>query len=346
MINWVDKHIEVPIPAKPKKITGTRFGAILGKNVWSTPFKAWCEITHTYEEPFEYTIYTIAGKTIEPKQIDYMKRVYHMDNLKTPTDIFGENYFDKTHGDFFRDYSSVFGGMWDSILVDEYDMPNAVLEFKTTKRAEDWVDDVPEYYALQASLYAWLLKVDRVIMVCSFLDNDDYAHPEEYTPSADNTITVEFKVSERYASFEILALEAKNWYHDHVETGVSPDYDPNKDADIIKILRTTTVAVAPIQEMIEQAEMLQTRLAKIKAEVENDEKKLDELKKAIKQYGLDHMGENDDKILLNGKHFDFEIARVSANSINKNLLEADGLLDHYTTTSVSYRLNIKTKESN
>ena len=51
-----------------KKITGTRFAAIMGLNKWTTPFNAWCAITRTYEEPFEDTIYTVAGKTIEPKQ--------------------------------------------------------------------------------------------------------------------------------------------------------------------------------------------------------------------------------------------------------------------------------------
>ena len=66
-----DKTITITPPAKPKKITGTRFAAIMGLNKWTSPFNAWCAITRTYEEPFEDTIYTIAGKTIEPKQAEY-----------------------------------------------------------------------------------------------------------------------------------------------------------------------------------------------------------------------------------------------------------------------------------
>ena len=74
-MEWINGNkIKVDIPKRPKKITGTRFAAIMGLNKWNTPFKTWCEITRTYEEPFEDTIYTIAGKAIEPKQAEYMKQ--------------------------------------------------------------------------------------------------------------------------------------------------------------------------------------------------------------------------------------------------------------------------------
>ena len=174
-----DKTITITPPAKPKKITGTRFAAIMGLNKWTSPFNAWCAITRTYEEPFEDTIYTIAGKTIEPKQAEYMKTAYFMSNLITPTDVYGEDYFKKTWGDFFRDIP-IFGGMWDYLLVDKEGKPQTVLEMKTTKRSEDWVEDVPEYYALQAALYAYLLGVDDVIMVCSVLGEKDYDDPAAY----------------------------------------------------------------------------------------------------------------------------------------------------------------------
>ena len=75
-ITWKEGHIEVAPPKRPLKITGTRLAAIMGLNVWNSPFKAWCEITRTYKEPFTDTIYTIAGKTIEPKQAEYMKKSY------------------------------------------------------------------------------------------------------------------------------------------------------------------------------------------------------------------------------------------------------------------------------
>ena len=223
-IKWVGNHIEITPPKKTKKLTGTRFASIFGLNPWSSEFEIWCAVTKTWEKPFEETIYTAAGKVIEGLQIDYMRKAYGMYNLRTPTDIYGHDYFKKTWGDFFHD-TPVLGGMWDSLLVDDNGKPEAVLEFKTTKRAEDWADDVPEYYALQAALYAYLLGVDDVIMVASFLNPENYAHPEDFLPGTNNTITREFKVSERYPNFGWMVAEAMQWWHDYVETGISPDYD-------------------------------------------------------------------------------------------------------------------------
>ena len=192
-----DGTISITPPAKPKKCTGTRFAAIMGLNQWTTPFNAWCAITRTYEEPFVDTIYTLAGKAIEPKQAEYMKGKYFWKHLVTPTDVYGADYFKKTWGDFFKD-EPIFGGMWDYLFVDKDGKPTTVMEMKTTKRAEDWVDGIPEYYALQAALYAYLLGVDDVIMVCSILEEKDYDKPEDFVVTADNTFERAFKVSERY----------------------------------------------------------------------------------------------------------------------------------------------------
>jgi hypothetical protein len=230
-MKWIDNHIEVTPPKKPKKMTATRFASVLGLNPWSTAFEMWCTITRTYEKPFEDTIYTIAGKAIEPKQIEYMKKAYVMDNLRTPTDVYGADYFNETWGDFFKNIP-IFGGMWDSLLMDDEGNPEAVIEFKTTKRSEDWAGDVPEYYALQAALYAYLLGVDDVIMVASFLEAGDYEKPENFIPSATNTITVDFKVSERYPDFDMMIEKASAWWKEHIETGISPDFDEKKDAEI------------------------------------------------------------------------------------------------------------------
>lgn len=104
-----------------------------------------------------------------------------------------EEGFKKTWGDFFRDIP-IFGGMWDYLLVDKEGKPQTVLEMKTTKRSEDWVEDVPEYYALQAALYAYLLGVDDVIMVCSVLGEKDYDDPAAYECKAENTFVRPFKV--------------------------------------------------------------------------------------------------------------------------------------------------------
>lgn len=342
-MEWLSSNqLKITPPKKPKKITGTRFAAIMGKNTWNTPFKTWCEITRTYEEPFEDTIYTIAGKTIEPKQAEYMRRAYFMTGLKTPTDIFGENYFKRTFGDFFKD-EPIFGGMWDYLLYDESGKPTTVLEMKTTKRSEDWRNDVPEYYALQAALYAYLLGVDSVIMVASFLEDKDYKAPEAFVPSSENTIVIPFRVSERYLDFCDLIKTAEDWWKSCVEGGVSPTFDEKKDADILKVLRTNTLnPETDIENVMEEAEALQEEIDKVSASVADKEKRLKTLKDIIKEHAMHSFRDGDKSVAIKSKRYLWAVSRAERNDIDKDALKADGLLDKYNVKKVvTYRLTNK-----
>ena len=340
-MNWTDGRLVVAPPKKPKKITATRFATILGLNPWSTAFEMWCEITKTYQKPFEDTIYTIAGKTIEPKQIEYMRTAYGMYNLKTPTDIYGPDYFKKTWGDFFHD-TKVLGGMWDSLLVDENGKPEAVLEFKTTKRAEDWANDVPEYYALQAALYAYLLGVDDVIMVASFLEPKDYEHPENFIPSANNTITVEFKVSERYPDFGWMVAQAIAWWQDHVVTGISPDYDEKKDAEILKALRTNTApADANIAALIAEAESLKGELEAVYASVADKEKQLKAVTEQIKKHLTDAFTPHAIAVEHKGSKYVWSVSKTTSSKLDKDAMQADGVLQKYLKLEETFRMTTK-----
>ena len=344
-MEWLeDNKIKVIPPKRPKKLTATRFATVLGLNPWSTPFEVWCEITRTYQKPFEDTIYTVAGKTIEPKQAQYMKKSYFMTNIVTPTDIYGEDYFSRTYGDFFKD-EPIFGGMWDYLLYDENGKPVTVLEMKTTKRAEDWAKDIPEYYALQAALYAYLLGVDDVIMVASFLADKDYKDPAHFVPSAKNTITVPFKVSERYPEFKKLVKKAEKWWKDHVETGISPAYDEKSDAEILKELRTNTLnPESDIEALLKEGEELKTEIDRLSAPIEPLEKRLKVVTDIIKQHALAQFRDGDKKVSIRGEKYEWNVSRSETSEIDKDGLKADGLLDKYTRAKVSYRITTKTIE--
>lgn len=343
-IKWVGTHIEVTPPKKPKKLTATRFASVLGLNPWSTDFEIWCAVTRTWEKPFEDTIYTAAGKAIEPKQIAYMKEAYLMDNLVTPTDLYGADYFSKTFGDFFPN-EKVLGGMWDSLLVDEKGKTQTVLEFKTTKRSEDWADDIPEYYALQAALYAYLLKVDDVIMVCSFLDAKDYEHPENFVPSVHNTITRPFKVSERYPNFKTLVKTALDWWKNYVKTGVSPAYDEKRDEEILKALRSTTVdADGDMADLIQEAEALKTELDEHAKAVADKEKKLKAITEKLKDFAKGQFKEGDKEVVIPGSRYVWKYSRSVSTKVDEKRLKEDGLYDLYTTQAESYRLTCSEKK--
>lgn len=340
-IKWLDgNRLQIAPPKRTKKVTGTRFATILGLNPWSSPFEMWCAITKTFELPFEDTLYTVAGKTIEPKQAEYMKKSYGME-LISPTDRYGADYFNKTWGDFFPE-SPHLGGMWDYLGVDENGVVDTVLEMKTTKRIEDWQNDVPEYYALQAALYAYLLGVDNVIMVASFLEEKDYNDPSKYVPNVKNTITVEFKVSERYPDFAEKVAQVEQWWADYVDTGISPVFDEKKDAEILKALRTHNLTPdTDIDALIAEAEGLKTEVDKATAAIADKEKRLKEINDIIKEHAMKQFREGDKKVEVKGSTYTWTVSRSETTGIDKNALKADGLLDKYSKKTETYRMTVK-----
>lgn len=322
-------------PKKLKKITGTRFAALLGFNKWATPFKTWAEITKVYEEPYEDTIYTIAGKTIEPIQHQYMRDKYFMTNLVSPEQVYGKDYFNKTFGDFYKD-NKIFGGMWDALLVDENGKPTAVLEFKTTKRAEDWAEDLPVYYGLQGSLYAYLFGIERVIMVASFLEDQDYEHPEQFVPSASNTIVREFNVHEKYPEFDTYVSRCTNMY-DRIT--ISPYYDEDKDKDVLKAIRTKFVDYNA--DTLNELDQLYVVITEIKAQLEPYEKRYKAIVEKIKSEAVKQFGENDNNVVINSKRLVVNVAKQVRAEVDKKALESDGVLDKYMKNKTLYVASVK-----
>lgn len=315
--------IKVDPPKKPKKLTATRFATIMGLNAWATPFSAWCEMTRTYEKPFEDTIYTVAGKVIEPKVCDYLRDRYFMD-IKSPTDVYGEDYFRKTWGDFFPDQNAL-GGMWD-FLGDDF-----VVEVKTTKRVEDWkgVDgkvDPPIYYKLQACLYAYLLGMDNVVMTCSFLEDKDYVNPEEFTPNVNNTVVIEFKLSEEFPTFKESYIDpALKFWNDHVLTGVSPTFDEKKDAEILKVLRKNTVEPddKDIAKLIAEGDKLTESINKVEAKLDEKKKRLKEIEDIVKKYAIGQFRDGDKKVEIAGKKFTWTFTKSERNSLDSTTLKKE-----------------------
>jgi predicted phage-related endonuclease len=345
-IQWNDDcTISIDPPKRPKKLTGTRFASVLGMNRWNTPFQIWCDITKTVVIPFEDTKYTLAGKAIEPKQIEYMRESYGMDNLVDPTQEFGEDYFSKTYGNFFD--HEVLGGMWDSLLKDEGGNVEGVLEFKTTSRPQDWLNDdgevdPPEYYALQAALYAYLLDCDYVVMVVTFLTDKDYEHPEEFVPNAENTQPYEFNVSERYPNFEEEYVKpALAWWERHVETGNSPEFDEKKDADYLKVLRNVSLNPnSDIDELLKELRECQKRIDVAEATVKEDAKRVKVIKEQLKKYALENIGE-EDTLTIEGSGVTCKLTRTVAVKINEDAMRDDGIFDKYAEETESTRFNVK-----
>ena len=349
---FVGNHVELTeLPKKFKKLTATRFATVMGLNAWATPFAAWCEMTRTYEEPFSDSIYTVAGKIIEPKICEYLRNRYFMD-IKSPTDVYGPDYFKKTWGDFFPDQDAL-GGMWD-FLGDDF-----VVEVKTTKRAEDWkgVDgkvEPPIYYKLQVALYAYLLGFDDVVMTCSFLEAKDYpvdqgggkfdtAPTEAFTPNVNNTVVIEFKVSEAFPTFKESYIDpALKFWRDHVKTGISPEFDEKKDAEILKALRKNTVEPTDtdISKLIAEADKLQAAIDKAEEKIAEKKKRLKEIDDQVKKYMSGQFRDGDKKVEIAGKKYTWTLTKSERSSLDSTALkkELPDVFGKYTKKTEVYSL--------
>ena len=350
-IKWLDGCIGVESPKKPKKITGTHFPTIVGVNPFSTPFEVWCRCTRTYEVPFEGNKYTNAGQIIEPKVFDFLRfSMGFGDRVVTPEDVYGKDHFKKTWGDFYKD-TPIFGGMWDALIKDENGNIEYVVEIKTVQvdgrsgnLEERWKDgEAPHYQALQASLYAHLLGVDTVLMVAVALKDSvgDYKHPEQVEPSfANGNVYIDvFKVSERYPNFDLYIEQATNWWNQYVLTGVSPEFNEKKDAEILKALRTNNVEPEQdIASLIAEAEQLKADIETVISSVSDKEKRLKEIQEQIKRYAADQFRNGDTKVSIEGQKYSWVLSKTTTTKIDKDQLIADDLYDKYSKEETVYKL--------
>ena len=334
-IKFENGRVYTDPPKKPKKITGTRFGAVLNVNKWQTPFQAWCEITKVWVKPYEDTIYTQAGKVIEEKQLSWFERLVP---IVRPEDVYGKDFFDKTFGDFFPE-NHIFGGMWDS-LVGTIDNQEGVIECKTTKRAEDWEEDIPEYYALQAALYARLKHLDDVYMIVTFLDEKDYEHPEDFVCNSDNTTYMHFKVSERYPDFDSYVEYCTVFWHENIMGGISPVYDEKKDKEYLAGLKTGIIeSTDEIDELIKEAEVLYAKIKSAEDSVKEEKKRLKAIEESFKKYAIEHEFNNgQDKSLLKGSSMTWTVSKTVKKELDVDLMKDKGVYEEYLKDTESYAI--------
>lgn len=336
-------------PTSLLKITGTRFGTVLGFNKWATPFSAWAEITKVYKRPFESNMYLEAGKIIEPKLIEAVRELLEGDGMtvEDPQTHFGL-FYDSVYRkkDFYDD--KVFGGMWDAMVYDN-GTPYAVVECKTTGRPQDWVSGIPAEKLLQGLLYAELSHTPKMIMPVAFLSEEDYAHPENFIVEWGKNaklFTVDTNIRLTTESGEVtditsLMESARNWHRKYVETGISPEFDDKLDKEVIDELMKDVVS-SDMGDLEEEWNDVKGKIEKIYEEtgLVELESRLKTLEDAIKASMIGSMP-SDVKSYSYGS---FTLSRSSRKSVDTDALKADGLFDKYAKVSESYTLRKTTKE--
>lgn len=223
---------------KLKKITGTRVAPILGIGEFSSPFKVACELAGLYpgDKPNKYTE---AGNIAEPVIRDYAKA-----NSDTAAELLGYDSViieDPVPGeacgyDHFHN-EKLFGGLVDGYIASG-GKRSAVLEIKTSSSREKWKDseggysNVPEAYMLQASLYAVLSGLDKIIFAVGFLEEKDYLRPKQWVPDGNNTY---FVFKEAYDMKEPME-KCTEWYNEYMKNGYTPEWT-DADAAVLKYLK-------------------------------------------------------------------------------------------------------------
>ena len=241
-IEWLPSNqIKIVQTKPPKKITGTRFASVLGYDKYRTPFEVWCAITHTYEEPFVENQFTQAGRVIEPKQYIAVKKFFSKRGAEvvSPQDLYGPDAKESQKYDFFAGKHRVFGGMWDYLLRKSGKIVG-VFEMKSTsiKNKTEWDKQLPRSVTLQAAMYAWLLGVDDIYIVFSYIEPNEYSDPSAFVCSNSNTFVNHYRLSDLYPLFsQNYISSAQKWWDEYVEKGISPVYDDVKDQKILKNLR-------------------------------------------------------------------------------------------------------------
>ena len=255
------KVVEFDKDARHGKITGSRFLSVLGRDKYNSEFKTACLIARVFYDDTK-TKYTIAGEIIEPIMRSYVREnrdtiLRGLLDLKDEDVISVEEPVNAKdcYYDHFRK-EPVFGGM-----VDGYITVNgrraAVLEIKTSGSRSDWFDEngsviIPEGYRLQASLYAQLSRLERIVFAVAFLEEPDYQNPENFVPAESNTLFTAIDKKDITEEMEI----AKGWYEKYIKGGVTPEWSES-DEEIIDVLTSDRIS-----EMPGDAQMLFRKYAK------------------------------------------------------------------------------------
>lgn len=218
-----------------KKITGTRVASILGMNPHSSPFKVACELAGLYPGD-KANKYIDAGNILEPVLRSYLSKDCDA-MLRAPLRVPDGKTIDveepvpkETCGyDHFHN-EPVFGGMVDG-YIRENGTRAAILEIKTSNDRGKWLDEdggctnVPMNYMLQASLYAQLSRLDRIVFLVGFLEEPDYDRPGQWVPTPENTCIV---IKDRLDMTGYME-QCAAWYKELQSTQCTPEWSDSED---------------------------------------------------------------------------------------------------------------------
>lgn len=302
------------------KISGTYMSGLLGCNPWATPFTTTAKMLRLLVEDISDKPSVHAGTVLEPKILDHFGAV-HADQM----------YESRTgdHEDWKPDFEDeFFTGHIDGLMPD-----GRLVEVKTTSRPQDWDGKIPEYYHIQASLYARFLKAPSIVFLVGFTNRNTLSDPESWVPDNKNTMKVE---CDEIDGFDQMMRRARDIYSDTVlkmRTSV-PDMTNPIDAEAVSLLD------AQIWTEDEASNALDG-LASLNADLEcykDLQKDFDSKKALLSLYMRKH-----DLYEVVGKDCFLQRGTTKRTVINTDQLKADDIYDIYAKQVEYETLKIKKK---
>ena len=341
-----NKNIILSEPPKQRlRITGHRMASVLGLNEYQSEFGAWAEITKLVKLPFEDNKYTIAGKEIEPKLINYAKAKFP--NTMSIEEYYGNNFKAYQYNNFIND-SNIFGGVMDAVCTeDDMKTLTAIIECKTSSKPHLWENNnVPIEYLLQGAEYCYLKGIDRILFVCAFLQDNDYNHPENFIPSESNTIFVVKKLKDivvevkgKLLTFQEVIDYCETWWHTYIDTGISPEFDEKKDKEYLDIIRTSSPAKDnDLDTLCNHAKELKKKISDIITTngLDSLEKELKTIENAIKEKMIDNLQQGETKM----SYRQYKLSGSISTKFDTKKFQQDHpkTYDKYLKETITYRL--------
>lgn len=269
------------------KITATRFSSILGHDTYTTAFCTWCKMMKLYREDLSGNKYIEAGKILEPKIVDYLrKRKGYKNTLYQVKDVLGVD-----SKDIFKS-NKIFGGQPDGVVIPEgkeISFANAVkvIEIKTASNLTNWIQGPPEKYLMQAALYTYLLGIDEFAIVCLDISSVDLSNMSEVLKleiSDSHLIIYEYSLSKDFPEFASEYKFCEQFWHDHVVTGKSPEFNAIRDYEALEQLKQR-LAIENSQtpdSRLRELELLTYQRQKLDDATKELDKRLKALKKEVR----------------------------------------------------------------
>ena len=334
-----------------KKVTGSRFSSIIGKNRYETPFSTACEMAGLYSE-YESTKYTEAGDKLEPVMRSYLRtnagEFLSKELGCSPKSVIGVeepvSKFMCGH-EHFPD-RGIFGGMVDGYVVVDGKRA-AVLEIKTSSREDEWIDPatgtrsaIPINYSYQTALYAHLSGLKKIVFVAGFLRDNHYDDLLSWSPNKDNCQVIVIDAPD--ISKEMAAAE--KWYKKHLEAGVTPEWT-EKDEEIVEYLRSAVDGAAPKDLetlMAEYAECRKelSRYADVSEKIGVIKKEMDSLRDTIKEHMEKMFEPGQNKHTIEDLGLVFSVTKSASDEVDKDRMKEDGVYDRYVKQKESFRINV------